>query len=70
MARRRLTPIFPATPYTLAQRLLMHLGVDPFRLEAHRSDTRDRFNRSYSCTKRGPGRVHQQGRRKTEDDHA
>lgn len=49
--------------YTLAQRLLMALGVDPIRLEGHRKENADQFGRTPSFTKKGPGRVHQQGKR-------
>lgn len=54
-------------PYTAAQTLLLNIGVDPFRLEAHRSETRSPGNKSYSSTKSGPGRQHAQGKRARRD---
>lgn len=47
------------TPPTLAQRLLLALGLEPQAiLLGHKSD------KSPSFTKKGPGRKHQQGKRK------
>lgn len=43
------------TKYTLAQRMLMAMGLDDMRLEGHHGGKRESF------TKTGPGRCHVEG---------
>lgn len=47
-------------PFTMAQRVMLACGVDPFMLDAHHKETR----RNPHNRKSGPGRVHLQGKRK------